>query len=70
MKSNAVIRSEGLKILVEKLGLVETGIFIHDIKSDNFDYTHWRQDLWNDKTLEEIYNEAAEFQKQKKRRNK
>ena len=54
MKSNTAIRCEAMKLLVEKLGLVETGIFIHDIKNDKFDYTEWRQDLWNDLTLKNI----------------
>jgi len=70
MKSNTVIRSEAMKLLVENLGLVETGIFIHDIKSEKFDYTEWRQDLWDNLTLEEIYDNAVEFQKEKNKKEK
>ncbi|MDR3063063.1 MAG: hypothetical protein LBU40_02855 [Methanobrevibacter sp.] len=65
MQSNTTLRSEAMRILIDNLGLIETEKFLHDIKTDRFDYTQWRQNLWEDKTVEEIYNKAVKFQKQK-----
>jgi hypothetical protein len=36
------------------------------IKKDNFDYTQWRQELYKDQTIDEIYNDAVAFAKNKK----
>ncbi|MDR3291544.1 MAG: hypothetical protein LBT10_05265 [Methanobrevibacter sp.] len=66
MKSEILIRNEAMNILVKKLGLVDAERFIASIKRDNFDYTEWRRDLYKNMTIDEIYNEASEFQKQKK----
>jgi len=34
-------------------------------KCNNFDYTEWHKNLWNDKTVEEIHNMATEFERNK-----
>jgi hypothetical protein len=48
-----------MNALVQTLGMVDTERFISIIKRDTFDYTEWRRGLWNDMTIDEIYNEAA-----------
>ncbi|MCL2047497.1 MAG: hypothetical protein FWG87_02105 [Defluviitaleaceae bacterium] len=30
------------------------------IKREHFDYTSWQRDLWNDKTIDEVFSLAAE----------
>jgi len=66
MKSEIELRSEAKEILIEKLGLVDAERFISLIKRDKFDYTEWRMDLYKNMSIDEIYNKATEFQKQKK----
>jgi len=66
MKSEIALRNEAMDILIKKLGLVDAERFISLIKRDTFDYTEWRRDLYKDMTIDEIFDEATEFQKQKK----
>ena len=60
----AAILSAGMKLLRENLGLIETEIFIVNIKNKGFDYTEWRENLWEDMTAEELFSKAAEFERQ------
>ena len=58
------IMSAGMKLLRETLGIVEAEIFITNIKINGFDYTEWRENLWEDITTEELFAKAAEFERQ------
>jgi hypothetical protein len=54
--------NEGMNYLVEKLGALETGIFISQLLREPFDYTKWRRDnLYNDLTLYELNKKAADY---------
>ena len=66
MRTDTMIKRDGFKALFEKLGLVEAERFIALIKRDDFDYTEWRKDLWEDIPLEELSSKAMEFRKNKK----
>jgi len=46
LRNEQVIMSEGVKLLTEKLGSVETEFFIFAIKRDLFDYTEWRKEYF------------------------
>ena len=59
MKTDTIIRLEAMDALLAALGSVDAERFICMIKRDTFDYTEWRRDLWKDKTIDEIYDEAA-----------
>jgi hypothetical protein len=61
IKSDNVIRLAGMKLLIEGLGEVNAERFINSMKNDNFDYTEWQRNLWNDKTIDEIHNAAAAY---------
>jgi len=61
MKTDTIIRYEGMKALREKLGLVEAERFISLIRRENFDYTEWQRDLWMDKSIDEIFNAAKAY---------
>ena len=63
MQTSAIL-SAGMKLLRENLGLIETEIFIVGIKNKGFDYTEWRENLWEDMTAEELFAKAAEFERQ------
>jgi hypothetical protein len=61
MNTDVVIRTEGMEVLVEKLGMLEAERFIMLIQSDAFDYTKWREHLFDDLTLDELSAKANEF---------
>lgn len=63
MKSDTMIRSEGLKVLRDQLGLVEAERFVNLIKSDQFDYTEWQKELWKNRSVNEIFDAAKNHSK-------
>jgi hypothetical protein len=63
MNTDVIIRTTGMDALREKLGMVESERFIMLIKHDSFDYTKWRENLFEDMTLDELYEKASEFHK-------
>ena len=54
----AAIVSAGMKLLRENLGVIESEIFITEIAGNEFDYTKWRENLWEDLTPEELFERA------------
>jgi len=61
MSTDAVIRTEGMNALIERLGMVEAERFVMLIRKDSFDYTKWRKNLFNDLSLEELSQKAKEY---------
>jgi len=61
VKSDTVIRNEGMKALLDNLGMVEAERFIMLIQKDPFDYTKWQENLFEDMSIEEIHEKAAEL---------
>ncbi len=61
MRSTSVIMSEGMKCLVEKMGIVETEIFISNIIKEPFDYTEWQREHFCDVSLEELNKQAVQY---------
>ncbi len=58
MMTDTVLRNEGMKILSQKLGMVEAERFITLIIREPFDYTKWREDLFEDMSVRELSNQA------------
>jgi hypothetical protein len=61
MKTDTVLRNDGMKVLLKNLGLVEAERFIMLIQREPFDYTKWQENLFEDMTIEEISEKAACF---------
>ncbi|MDR3286406.1 MAG: hypothetical protein LBT27_03070 [Prevotellaceae bacterium] len=61
MKTDTIIRNEGMQILLKNLGLVEAERFIMLIQKEPFDYTKWQENLFEDMSIEEISKKAADF---------
>ena len=61
MRTDTIIMYEGMKTLREKLDIVEAEKFICLILRENFDYTEWQRDLWTDKTVDEIFYAAKNY---------
>jgi len=62
VQTTAII-SAGMKLLRENLGTIESEIFISKISANEFDYTKWRENLWEDLTPRELFERAAETEK-------
>ena len=56
------ILSAGMKLLRENLGSIETEIFISKVGRKNFNYTKWRENLWEGLTLDEVFERAKKAQ--------
>lgn len=64
MMTNTEIKIKGFKILTETLGLVEAERFIALMQQEPFDYTKWRENLFDELTVEEISQKAMKLQKE------
>ncbi|MDR2589937.1 MAG: hypothetical protein LBC71_02965 [Oscillospiraceae bacterium] len=61
MRSNTVLRDDGMRILAEQLGLVEAERFIALLRREPFDYTQWRQGLYKDVPLDTFLQDAQNY---------
>jgi len=61
MRSNTVLKDEGMRILAEQLGLVEAERFIVLMRREPFDYTQWRQGLFKDIPLDTFLAAAQNY---------
>jgi len=61
MMTNTELKVKGLQILTKSIGLVEAERFVALIQQEPFDYTKWRDDLFEDLTIEEISKKAMEL---------
>ena len=64
MNDTATIMNKGMNYLLEKLGAIETEIFISYLLREPFDYTKWRREnLYTDMSLHELNQKAAQYAK-------
>ena len=61
MKTDTIIKSEGMDALFEKLGLVDAERFISLMLKEHFDYTKWQKDLFEDEDVEAVGNKAYKY---------
>jgi len=66
MRTDTLIRTEGMDTLIKNLGLIEAERFVMLIQKEPFDYTKWQKNLFKDMTIDEIYNNAAELRQKNK----
>ena len=59
MRTDSIVRAEGMNVLFEKLGKVDAERFISLIIREPFDYTSWRETLNNENiSLRELSQQA------------
>ena len=58
MKTDTQIRSEGMAALLDRLGPAEATRFMTLVQREGFDYTNWRQNLLEGKTVDQIADMA------------
>jgi len=61
MRTDTLLRCDGMKILAQHLGIVEAERFIAIIQREPFDYTEWRQHLFNNVPLEDFLENARNY---------
>jgi len=66
MRTDNALRVNAMNLLVKGLGDVGAERFIYLIKRESFNYTEWQRDLWQDKTIDEVFALAAERENSKK----
>lgn len=60
IKSDSVLKLEGINILIDKLGEVDAERFIALIIKEPFDYTKWQKDLFDGMSIKELSKKAME----------
>ena len=61
MITDTEIKSQGMKLLVKNLGIVEAERFVALIQREPFDYTEWKQNHWKDKTVKEVFTKEPSY---------
>jgi hypothetical protein len=64
MKTDAEIRQEGMRALIQSLGAVEAERFVASLSKDRFDYTEWRRNGPIRVEVDTLSTTAAEFSRQ------
>jgi hypothetical protein len=62
MRSDTLIKSEGMRVLAEKLGILESERFITLVLREPFDYTKWQRNLYGDMPVQELYDKIKEYE--------
>ena len=63
MRSDALIKSDGMRVLAENLGIVEAERFITLMLRESFDYTEWQRNLYGNMNVNELYDKITKFEK-------
>ena len=63
MNTTAVIMNDGINYLIERLGIIETEIFISQLNREPFDYTKWQREHYACMSVSELNKRAVEYSK-------
>lgn len=61
MRNDTLVRTEGMKLLLEGLGKVDAERFISLIIKEPFDYTKWQRDLFDGINVRKLSKDAMNF---------
>ena len=62
--STVELLDRGMKCLRDGLGDIESEEFISIIIRERFDYTKWRENLYDGMSMEELLDAAAEYERE------
>ena len=62
MRSDALIKSDGMRALAENLGIIEAERFITLVLREPFDYTDWQHNLYGNMSVKELYDKIVEYE--------
>lgn len=60
VRNDTLVRTEGMKILLDGLGKVDAERFISLIIKEPFDYTKWQSNLFPDMSVRELSSAAMQ----------
>ena len=63
MKTDTILRIEGMQVLLTYLGMVEAERFVALLQREPFDYTKWQENLFENMSIEQIHYSAANLRK-------
>ena len=63
MYNAAAIMNDGINCLIERLGIIETEIFISQIIREPLDYTKWQKEHYAGMSVSELNRKAVEYAK-------
>jgi hypothetical protein len=63
MRSDTLIKSDGMRVLAENLGIVEAERFITLVLREPFNYTEWQRSLYGNMSIQELYDKVIAFEK-------
>ncbi len=58
------VLNQGMKCLVDGMGLVNAERFIATVMREKFDYTKWQRDHFDTISSEQLHNEAVKYAKE------
>lgn len=58
IKSDTILKLEGINVLIENLGEVDAERFIALMIKEPFDYTKWQKNLFQGKNVKELSDES------------
>ena len=61
MRTNTVLKNDGMRILAEQLGIVEAERFIALLRREPFNYTEWQREFFKDVPLETFLNDTQNY---------
>lgn len=61
MRNDTLVRTEGMKLLLEGLGKVDAERFISLIIKEPFDYTKWQRDSFDGVNVRELSKDAMNY---------
>ena len=59
--NDTVLSQRAIKCLIANFGIVQTERFISLIIKEPFDYTKWQADLYDDMTVDELFDAASNW---------
>ena len=59
MRSDTLIKSDGMRVLAENLGIIEAERFITLVLREPFDYTEWQRSLYGNMSVKELYDKVT-----------
>ncbi len=66
MRTDTEIIYDAYNLLTSAMDILEIERFIMLVKRDNFDYSEWRKDLWENLSIEELTEKAMDFSRKKR----
>ncbi len=60
-KSTMELLNQGMKCLVNGMGLVDAERFVAAVMREKFDYTKWQRDYFDKKSPEQLHTEAVQY---------